>query len=169
MMHMYRQIFQSETFTGWHMWGVLVLFFGTIIGVNGTMAYFATSSWSGLIVKNTYVASQQFDDDVAATRQMRSHGWASSLHVDSKAITYSLTNALGSDVPVDTVAVSFTRPVGEEQDQILPLERQDSGQYSTHHRMNAGQWVVQVDAERDGVLIYRDIQRIVIDAEGNSR
>ncbi len=52
----------SGAFTGWHMLGIMVAFFGVIIAVNITMAYKAVSSWSGLVVKNTYVASQEFND-----------------------------------------------------------------------------------------------------------
>ena len=54
----------SFTFTGWHMLGVIGLFFGTIISVNFYMAYQAVHSWSGLVVENTYVASQQFNAKV---------------------------------------------------------------------------------------------------------
>ena len=57
------------TFTGWHMLAIMLAFFGTIITVNFTMAYLATSSWSGLVVKNTYVASQQFNGKTEAIRQ----------------------------------------------------------------------------------------------------
>ena len=46
------------TFTGWHMLTIMLLFFGTIISVNVTMAWNAVTSWSGLVVQNTYVASQ---------------------------------------------------------------------------------------------------------------
>ena len=56
------------TFTGWHMLAIMLAFFGTIITVNFTMAYLATSTWSGLVVKNTYVASQQFNGKAAAAK-----------------------------------------------------------------------------------------------------
>jgi nitrogen fixation protein FixH len=36
-------------FTGYHMLAILVAFFGVIISVNLLMAYYANSSWSGLI------------------------------------------------------------------------------------------------------------------------
>ena len=64
-------------FTGRHMVVVMCLFFGVVISVNITMAVFAGTSWSGLIVKNTYVASQTFNDDVAEVEQMKARGWQS--------------------------------------------------------------------------------------------
>jgi 1,2-dihydroxy-3-keto-5-methylthiopentene dioxygenase len=39
------------------------------------MAYLATSTWSGLVVKNTYVASQQFNGKTAAIRKARGYNY----------------------------------------------------------------------------------------------
>ena len=50
-----------RTFTGRHMTMVLVAFFGTIIVVNFTMARFASSTFGGVVVENSYVASQHFN------------------------------------------------------------------------------------------------------------
>ena len=48
-------------FTGRHMLAIMLAFFGVIIAVNLVMATLASKSWTGLVVKNTYVASQQFN------------------------------------------------------------------------------------------------------------
>ena len=48
----------EREFTGWHMAITMIAFFGVIISVNLTMAILASSTWTGLIVKNGYVASQ---------------------------------------------------------------------------------------------------------------
>ena len=42
--------------------------FAVIIGVNLTLAFQAVATFPGLEVKNSYVASQSFDDDRAACR-----------------------------------------------------------------------------------------------------
>ena len=62
---------------GWHVLGAFVVGFGIIIGVNLTLAFKAVQTFPGLEVKNSYVASQQFQQnrsdqvalgwDVAAT------------------------------------------------------------------------------------------------------
>jgi nitrogen fixation protein FixH len=61
----------AGTFTGWHMLGIMVAFFGVIIAVNLTMAYNAIHSWSGLVVQNTYVASQEFNDKAETAKAHR--------------------------------------------------------------------------------------------------
>ena len=51
-----------KEFTGRHMLAIMLAFFGTIIAVNLVMAIFASRSWTGLVVKNSYVASQEFNE-----------------------------------------------------------------------------------------------------------
>ncbi len=49
-------------FTGHHMLIVMLAFFGAVmIAANLTMASFASRSWSGLEVPNSYVASQEYN------------------------------------------------------------------------------------------------------------
>src|SRR3546814_8186701 len=60
-------------FTGWHMLGAMLLFFGIVISVNLYMAWQATRSWSGLVVENTYIASQEFNGKVADEKRSEEH------------------------------------------------------------------------------------------------
>ena len=53
---------------GGHVLAMLLAFFGVIIAVNMVMAYFANSTWSGLVVENGYVASQNFDENLAKAK-----------------------------------------------------------------------------------------------------
>ncbi len=48
-------------FTGRKMLAIVVAFFAVIITVNLFMAYKAVGTFPGLVVKNSYVASQEFD------------------------------------------------------------------------------------------------------------
>ena len=47
--------------TGKHVAMIFCGFFGIIIAVNVSMAMLASSSWTGLVVSNSYVASQKFN------------------------------------------------------------------------------------------------------------
>ncbi|MEO0913737.1 MAG: FixH family protein, partial [Pseudomonadota bacterium] len=76
---MLKTILGTEKFTGWHMFAVMVLFFGTIISVNLTLAYFASQSWTGLVVKNSYVASQHFNEDQARLKAQKLLYWVEKL------------------------------------------------------------------------------------------
>ena len=53
-------------FTGKHMLAIMIAFFGVVFAVNFTMVYFSRHSWTGLVVENSYVASQEFNEKTAA-------------------------------------------------------------------------------------------------------
>ena len=49
----------TRKFTGWHMTAILVGFFAIVISVNLFMARAAIGSFGGVVVDNSYVASQR--------------------------------------------------------------------------------------------------------------
>ena len=153
------------TFTGWHMLAIMLAFFGTIITVNFTMAYLATTSWSGLVVKNTYVASQQFNGKTAAIREMLATGIAGDLSVDGKGMRYRLT--LPGDTPVvaDAVTAHFKRPVGVAQDFELQLTPAGDGLYLAETTVLPGSWIVEMQATKDGKMIMHEAKRISVSGE----
>lgn len=156
---------KSFTFTGWHMLAIMLAFFGTIITVNVTMAYLATSSWSGLVVKNTYVASQEFNGRTAAIRQMLATGITGDLSVDATGMRYRLT--LPGDKPViaDSVLAHFKRPVGDHQDFEQVLTPAGDGLYIADRSILTGSWIVEIQAMKDGELIMHEAKRISVSGE----
>ncbi|WP_113448534.1 FixH family protein [Rhizobium cremeum] len=152
-------------FTGWHMFAILVAFFGTIITVNMTMAYYASSTWSGLVVQNTYIASQEFNGKAAAIRDMLATGIKSKLEVKAGRIAYTLT--LPGDQPViaDEVTAHFKRPVGEKQDFTVTLVPAGNGLYVADHEVAHGHWIVEMKAVKDGRLVMHEANRIAVIGE----
>lgn len=162
---MSQKTIKTFTFTGWHMLGAMVLFFGTIITVNFTMAYFATSTWSGLVVKNTYVASQQFNGKTTAIREMLATGIKGQLEVEGKAIRYRLSLPGEKPVVADSVTAHFKRPVGEHQDFQLLLTPAGDGLYVAEHKVLAGNWIVEMIAVKGGKTVMHEANRIAIAGE----
>lgn len=156
---------KAFTFTGWHMLAIMLAFFGTIITVNFTMAYFATSTWSGLVVKNTYVASQEFNGKTAAIKEMLATGIAGDLSVDTKGMRYRLT--LPNNVPVvaDSVLAHFKRPVGEHQDFELVMTPAGDGLYLAETAVLPGSWIVEIKATKDGKMIMHEAKRVTVSGE----
>lgn len=153
------------TFTGWHMLAIMLAFFGTIITVNFTMAYLATSTWSGLVVKNTYVASQQFNGKTAAIREMLATGIAGELSVDAKGMHYRLTLPENTPVIADSITAHFKRPVGTAQDFELQLTPAGDGLYLAEMDVLAGSWIVEIQAIKDGKMIMHEAKRITVSGE----
>lgn len=152
-------------FTGWHMVGVVCLFFGTIISVNFYMAYQAVHSWSGLVVENTYVASQQFNTKVNEAKELNASGVSDALVVSPTKISVEITDAKGQPVLADEVTAIFKRPVGDHQDFVEQLKPEGNGRYAIERPVLAGHWIVDLSAMKDGSRILHRSQRIAVAGE----
>lgn len=153
---------QGFVFTGWHMLGVMVLFFGTIITVNLIMAWNASHSWSGLVVQNTYVASQQFNGKVAEAKAFAASGIEGNLVIEGGRITYHVVDAKGEPVIANDIAATFKRPVDEREDFTLALTPQGPGLFVAERDIMPGQWIVDISTKRDGTKVFHQTVRTVV-------
>lgn len=153
-------------FTGWHMAGIMVLFFGTIISVNVFMAYRAVTTWSGLVVPNTYVASQQFNGKVAQARALAATGINGRLAVTADGARYEVLGADGQPAEADRLVLNFKRPVGEHQDFSIELTSKTKGVFSAIHQILPGHWIVEAIAERGGERILHHAERVSVHGAG---
>lgn len=149
-------------FTGYHMLAIMVAFFGVIISVNLTMAWYATSSWSGLVAQNTYIASQQFNSRAAAMRAMAASGIKGEVIVTPGHIAYVLHERDGSPAKADSVTAHFKRPVGEHEDFQVELTRTGDGRFEIDHTVLAGDWIVEAISVRGGETIMHEATRISV-------
>ncbi|WP_137129547.1 FixH family protein [Rhizobium sp. FY34] len=156
---------KAFVFTGWHMFGVICLFFGTIISVNAYMAYQAVHSWSGLVVPNTYVASQQFNGKVAEAKRLSASGVSGAITIGNGRVDYRILDAKQQPVLADTVTASFRRPVGDRQDFTVTLKDAGQGQYFAEQAVLPGHWIIEVTALKDGARIHHHSQRIAVMGE----
>ena len=149
-----------RTFTGRHMLGAMVAFVGVIVAVNLTMATFAMKSWTGLVVQNSYVASQEFNDRAAAGRAQAALGWQGELAYANGELRYALEYDNGSAVALTDVLVALGRPAYEAEDTtIVPAPTGDGG-FAGNVRLGDGQWIVRISAEAGLAEPWLDIRRI---------
>ena len=153
---------QGFVFTGWHMLGVMVLFFGTIITVNLIMAWNASHSWSGLVVPNTYVASQQFNGKVAEAKALAASGIEGNLTIEGGRIAYRVVDAKGVPVIADDISATFKRPVDEREDFTVALRPAEEGLFVAERVVPGGQWVVDISTKRDGAKVFHQTLRTVV-------
>ena len=123
----------AQGFTGLHMLLATSAFFAVVIAVNVTMAFYASSSWSGLVVENTYVASQEFNRKAAAMKAMAASGIEGNLSIKGHEIRYDIHDKSGSPAIVDDVVLNFKRPVGDHEDFHLTLRRTAAGRFEAEH------------------------------------
>jgi nitrogen fixation protein FixH len=130
----------NRTFTGWHMLALMIGFFGIVIGVNLFMAISATRTWTGLVVENSYVASQEFNSKLAIARQREAAGWQGGLAYESGILRFSLTGADAEPLPLEEVEVHISRPIGMTGDQRLELTRAADGSFVSEVELESGVW-----------------------------
>ncbi|MER9945367.1 FixH family protein [Mesorhizobium sp. M0092] len=153
---------KSREFTGRHMLFTILGFFGAVIGVNVTMATLANTSWTGLVVENTYVASQQFNEKAEEGRAQAALGWTGKLTIAGGEVRYSLANAGGKPIALRGVKVLFRHPAYEAEDKAVTLAPISGQEFTTRHTPKDGVWIVEVDADAGLAEPYRDVRRIMI-------
>jgi len=159
---------KPREFTGRHMLIVIVSFFAVVIGVNVTMATLAEKSWTGLVVENTYVASQQFNEEARKGRAQAALGWTGRLTVASGEVRYSLADSKGKPVPLHGVKMLFRHPAYEAADEALTLAAMPGGtpgdvqEFAVRHTPRDGVWIVEIDADAGLTSPFRDVRRVMI-------
>jgi nitrogen fixation protein FixH len=127
-------------FTGWHMLAVTLLFFGTIIAVNVTLAVYASRSWTGLVVRNSYVASQQFNEVTAEKRREAQLGFTADFTASRDQLRLAVTGPQGRAVTGATATVRLGRPSHEGEDRDFALIEIGNGIYEANTDLALGVW-----------------------------
>lgn len=155
----------SPEFTGRHMWMLMIGFFGVIVTVNIGMAVLSSTTWTGLVVSNSYVASQEFETKRIAHEKQMAAGWASTLTFENGAVTLKLVDGAGTPVDLSDVTVKVNRPVGGHDDQTLTLVRAADGTYTAPLNLGAGVWDAHVTTAETALGPYELFERFT--AKGN--
>lgn len=153
---------EQKRFTGRHMLAVMLCFYAAIITANLTMAVAANWSWSGFVVANSYVASQQFNKKAEEARAQAALGWTSTLHVRDGKVSYNLRDAAGAPVGLRSVTATFRRPSYDAEDQTLTLSHAPGGAFEASASFNDGVWLVEAEAVAGTERPYRHVGRIMI-------
>ncbi|MEI9851905.1 MAG: FixH family protein [Sphingomonas sp.] len=139
----------TRRFTGWHMLAILVAFFGVVIGVNLTMATLASRSFGGLVVANSYVASQHYNEWLAEARKQRELGWSARVEAADGRLTVS-ADAANAPLAGATVTAVAAHPLGRVPEVALRFRESAPGRYEAEARLPEGRWRLHLSLARDG-------------------
>ena len=148
--------------TGKHVLVSLIAFFGVIIAVNFTMAYLANSTWSGLIVKNGYVASQSFDKDLARAKAQDAMGWKVEMSQTPDRVRFTFTDKAANKIEGLQVSGQLERPATARDDQAVTFSTIGAGVYSAPVKLAPGVWEIEIEAKGKDALVYRKIFRFMV-------
>lgn len=135
-----------KEFTGRHMWYLAIGFFGVIIAVNITLAVLSSATWTGLVVSNSYVASQEFEDKRIAHEAQLAAGWDATFTYAPGLATLTVVDAAGKPVELGTATLQINRPVGGHDDQAVTFDRTATGGYVAALTLEPGVWEAMVRA-----------------------
>lgn len=152
--------------TGRHVLAGFICFFGIIITVNFYMAYLASKSWTGLIVKNSYVASQNFNAMAAALEVQQERGWKSRLGFEQGIVTIRFFDGNNAPLAFDMVTALFRHPILETKDQQVELHRKAGARWQGKIALTSGRWQMVLTAKK-GEQNYMRSQALIVDADGS--
>lgn len=125
---------------GRHVLFIAVTAFGIIVAANMAMLFAATGSFPGLVVKNSYVASQGWN---ARTRAQQALGWNSEISYQDGYLIVGLSDADGEALSTLRLGAFVGRPGTDIHDQDLLLESTADG-YRVPAELAPGIWQVNV-------------------------
>lgn len=133
---------EPKPLTGRKVLAITVAAFAVIIGANVVMMVSAIGTFPGIEVKNSYVASQEFEGKATAQRAL---GWTPEISYEAGRVTLRITDAAGDAVFPETVRVMLGRPTEAKDDRVLDLVANDKG-YLAEAPLAGGKWRVYLDA-----------------------
>jgi nitrogen fixation protein FixH len=121
---------------------ILVGSFGMIFAANLALVVAATGTFPGLVVANSYVASQQWN---ARTDAQKALGWTASVAHEHGELRVAVTGRHGQPVRNLSVTAVVGRPASGRDDVTLTLDS-GAGAYVAPIVLRPGLWRVVVDA-----------------------
>ncbi len=148
----------EKPLTGRKVLMITLAFFGVIILVNLFMAYSAISTFPGLEVENSYVASQTFDKDRAAQVGL---GWRVTVAVENNELILSFTDDEGQPVQVASLEAILGRPT-ERKDDLVPAFAFQNGAYHAPVNLDFGNWELRFKAQDENGTLFRQTRELYV-------
>lgn len=141
---------------GWHVLTGFCLAFGVIISVNLTLAYNAVRTFPGLEVKNSYVASQFFDENRTAQIAL---GWDVSAHLNGQVLSlFILEDGVAIAPVIETATFGRATHVGQDE---TPAFEFDGQALRALIQGGDGNWNLRLRARSDDGTLFE--QRIIVE------
>ncbi len=133
-------------FTGRHMAIIMVAFFAVVIAVNLTMARLAGASFTGVVVENSYVASQHYNRWLEEARAEEKLGWKADAR---RAADGHLLVRLDGVPTGATVLAHAWHPLGRATDHTLQFAA-DGEVFRSTQALPEGRWRVRIEVNAAG-------------------
>jgi len=152
---------QTKPLTGRHVLAITLGAFAVVVGANMALLFAALGSFPGLEVKNSYVASQQFDDRRAAQEAL---GWTAGVDYADGRLSLRLQDSDGLRTSARSVAGLAGRATHTRDDRVLDFIPAPNG-WQAAVALPPGRWHVNFTAvARDGTPFSQQLSLWVPEA-----
>lgn len=126
------------------MLSVMILGFGIVTVVNFYMASLAVGGFHGIVVENSYVASQKFNSWLEDAEKSRALGWEAQARRDAAGHVIVATE----NVPTDAkLSAELRRPLGAREFARLEFVSLPDGKYRSLQPVVPGRWTMRLSIE----------------------
>jgi nitrogen fixation protein FixH len=140
--------FTTGPFTGRHFSVIIVAFFAVVVGVNLVMARAASSTFGGVVVENSYVASQKYNTWLAEAAREKALGWsAAAKRTADGRVAVTLA---GVPAGVVTLTGEARHPLGRLPDTALAFTRAADGSWISAAPLAGPRWQLRLTVEASG-------------------
>lgn len=140
--------FTSGPFTGRHFSYIIVAFFAVVIAVNVVMARLASSTFGGVVVDNSYVASQHFNRWLDEAAREQALGWQ--IKAERRADDRLRVTLIGAPDSMLTLAATARHPLGRLPDLDLAFDAKGGGHYVSRQPLPPGRWRLRLSVASGG-------------------
>lgn len=134
----------TKGFSGRHMAMILAGFFGVVVLVNIGMARLAHSTFGGVVVENSYVASQHFNRWLAEAEEDRALGWDADIAWLEDGRVSVRMSGVAEAARVDAIA---RHPLGKQADRPLHFVPTGDGRFLSDSALPAGRWRLRLQVQ----------------------
>ena len=127
-------------FTGRHMAAILITFFAIVAGVNFLMARLALSTFGGVVVENSYVASQHYNEWLARADAQDRLGWDKSVTVHEERHVRLIVRKDGAPVEGLRIVATLRHPLGRAPARAMRFVAAADGALRSLEALPAGRW-----------------------------
>ena len=178
---------RQETAAGFRVRGIhaligILAFFGVVFAANGVMVYQAIVTFSGLETADSYKRGRDYNREIEAARAQAALGWSLALSADGNpghvALDVRVLNdTAGAAETVESADMQgiaaralIRRPARADLDETLMLEARGDGRFTGVAAMALpGCWHVRIELSRDGALLFRQDESLMIGAPAPAR
>ena len=137
----------KRQFTGKHMLITMVAGFGIVAAVNFYMASLAVGGFHGIVVENSYVASQKFNSWIEEAEAMEALGWSAEPARDESGHLVLMTEGVPA---IASISAELRRPIGEREFASLTFAPLGDGRYRSLEALDEGRWTMRLAIEAGG-------------------